>query len=137
VAEAPDAFELYSGDDALALALMAVGAVGVVSVASHWAGVEMGQMLAAFAKGDVDTARALNARLIGSYDFESTDAHPNPLPAKAACRALGLPSGQCRPPLGAAAPELEGEARLVMSRIGRARGDVDGPGAPATGGPLA
>jgi dihydrodipicolinate synthase/N-acetylneuraminate lyase len=69
-----------------------------------------------------------------SYDFESTETHPNPVPAKAACRALGLPAGQCRLPLGAAAPELDGQARLVMSRLGRH------PGASAdtrAGGPLA
>src|SRR5580658_378673 len=134
VAEAPDGFELYCGDDNMALAYLAVGAVGLVSVASHWAGVELGQMVSAFAKGDVDGARSMNARLIESFDFESTDTHPNPVPAKAACRALGLPAGQCRPPLGAAAPELDGEARLVMSRLGRTPGRaVDG----RAGGPLA
>jgi 4-hydroxy-tetrahydrodipicolinate synthase len=122
VAEAPDGFEVYCGDDNMALAFLAVGAVGVVSVASHWAGIEMGQMVSAFAKGDIDTARSLNTRLMESYDFESTDAHPNPVPAKAACRALGLPAGQCRLPLGAAAPELDGQARLVMSRLGRTPG---------------
>src|SRR5580692_4507666 len=134
VAEAPDGFEVYCGDDNLALAFLALGAVGVVSVASHWAGVEFGQMVDAFAKGDVDRARSLNARLMESYDFESSDAHPNPVPAKAACRALGLPAGQCRMPLGAAAPELDGQARLVMSRLGRTPGGVGGA---ATGGPLA
>jgi 4-hydroxy-tetrahydrodipicolinate synthase len=128
VAEAPDGFEVYCGDDNLALAFLAVGAVGLVSVASHWAGREMGRMVSAFAKGDVDAARSMNARLMESYEFESTDTHPNPVPAKAACRALGLPAGQCRPPLGAAAPELDGQARLVMSRLGRN---------PRAGGPLA
>ncbi len=134
VAESPDGFEVYCGDDSLALAFLAVGAVGVVSVASHWAGIEMGHMVSAFAKGDVDAARSLNARLMESYDFESSDTHPNPVPAKAACRALGLPAGQCRPPLGAAAPELDGQARLVMSRLGRPPGAA--ADAPA-GGPLA
>jgi 4-hydroxy-tetrahydrodipicolinate synthase len=134
VAEAPDGFEVYCGDDNMALAFLAVGAVGVVSVASHWAGLEMGQMVSAFAKGDVDTARSLNARLMESYDFESSDAHPNPLPAKAACRALGLPAGQCRSPLGAAAPELDGQARLVISRLGRTPG---GAADTRPGGPLA
>ena len=134
VAEAPDGFEVYCGDDNLALAFLAVGAVGVVSVASHWAGREMGRMVSAFAKGDVDTARSLNARLMESYEFESSDMHPNPVPAKAACRALGLPAGQCRPPLGAAAPELDGQARLVMSRLGRTPGGVTDARA---GGPLA
>jgi 4-hydroxy-tetrahydrodipicolinate synthase len=134
VAEAPDAFEVYCGDDNLALACLAVGAVGLVSVASHWAGIELAQMVGAFAKGDIDLARSLNARLIESYDFESSDAHPNPIPAKAACRALGLPAGQCRLPLGPAAPELDGQARLIMSRLGRTPG---GGGDGRAGGPLA
>jgi 4-hydroxy-tetrahydrodipicolinate synthase len=134
VAEAPDGFEVYCGDDNLALAFLAVGAVGLVSVASHWAGIEMGQMVSSFAKGDVDTARSLNARLIESYDFESSDSHPNPVPAKAACRALGLPAGQCRLPLGPAAPEFDGQARLMMWRLGRTPdGAIDG----RAGGPLA
>jgi 4-hydroxy-tetrahydrodipicolinate synthase len=131
VAEAPDGFEVYCGDDNLALAMLAVGAVGVVSVASHWAGAEMGQLVSAFAKGDLDAARSMNSRLMESYDFESSDAHPNPVPAKAACRALGLPSGQCRLPLGAAAPELDGMARMVMSHLGRSPGGAEG--APAGG----
>jgi len=134
VAEAPDGFEVYCGDDNLALAFLAIGAVGLVSVASHWAGLELGQMVSAFAKGEVETARSLNARLMESYEFESSDTHPNPVPAKAACRALGLPAGQCRLPLGAAAPELDGQARLVISRLGRTPG---GPADTRAGGPLA
>jgi 4-hydroxy-tetrahydrodipicolinate synthase len=121
----PDGFEVYSGDDALTLPLLAVGAVGVVSVASHWAGREMGEMVAAFRKGDVDAARRLNGHLVESYDFESTEAFPNPLPAKAACRALGLPVGQCRPPMGEAPPELDGEAARVITRLGTVTGAGD------------
>jgi 4-hydroxy-tetrahydrodipicolinate synthase len=118
VAHLPATFELYSGDDAMTLPLLSVGAVGVVSVASHWAGLEMGQMIAAFNKGDVDGAQALNQKLIESFHFESSESSPNPLPAKAACRCLGLPAGECRPPLGVAPPELEGEARRVLVRLG-------------------
>jgi 4-hydroxy-tetrahydrodipicolinate synthase len=115
---APDRFELYCGDDALTLPLLAVGAVGVVSVASHWAGREMGEMIAAYLKGDVEGARHANARLIDSYDFESTEEFPNPLPAKAACRAQGLSVGQCRAPMGTAPPELDAEARRLLVRLG-------------------
>jgi 4-hydroxy-tetrahydrodipicolinate synthase len=117
MARAPDWFELYCGDDALALALLALGAVGLVSVASHWAGPALASMVAAFRKGDVEGARHANARLVESFDFESTEAFPNPLPAKAACRAQGLAVGQCRPPMGAAPPELDGEARLLLNRL--------------------
>ncbi len=117
-ARAPASFEVYSGDDALTLPLLAVGAVGVVSVASHWAGRQMADMIDAFTAGEVDRACRINETLLESYDFESTERFPNPLPAKAACRAQGLSVGQCRPPMGAAPPELDGEARLLLSRLG-------------------
>lgn len=133
LAHAPGSFELYSGDDALTLPLLGVGAVGVVSVASHWVGRELGEMIAAYLKGDVEGARHANTRLIDSYDFESTDEFPNPLPAKAACRVQGLAVGQCRPPMGAAPPELDGEARRILARLG-APASVGGA---ATGGPVA
>lgn len=120
VARTPESFELYSGDDSLTLPLVAVGAVGVISVCSHWAGREMGEMVAAALKGDIETARSVNARLIESYEFESTPTFPNPMPAKAACRVLGLKVGQCRLPMGEAPPELDGEARRVLARLGGA-----------------
>src|SRR5579875_441359 len=121
-AATPAAFELYSGDDALTLPLLAVGAVGLVSVASHWIGSELGETIAAFVKGDVGGACAMNARLIPSYEFESTEQFPNPLPAKAVCRALGLRVGQCRLPLGAAPPELDLQARRLLEELGRPLG---------------
>ena len=128
---APDGFEVYSGSDGLTLALVAVGAVGCVSVESHWAGEEVAQMLAAFAKGDVEGARMANAALLESHRFQSTAAYPNPLPAKAACRALGLAVGQCRPPMGEAPAELDDMARAVLAGLGRAV-----PAAGAVGGPV-
>lgn len=114
---APSSFELYSGDDSLTLPLISIGGVGVISVCSHWSGVEMCRMVHAALDGDIETARSENARLIESFDFESTEEFPNPLPAKAACRALGLPVGQCRLPLGEAPPELEGEALRILTRL--------------------
>ena len=120
IAEAPEGFELYSGDDSLTLPLLSVGAVGVVTVAGNWAGDEMAAMVAAYGKGDVDAARVLNAQLLGSYAFESSDAFPNPMPAKAACRVLGLPAGQCRLPLGRAPRQLEEQAIDVLEHLGRA-----------------
>ena len=134
VAALDEGFELYSGDDVLTLPLLAVGAVGVVSVAGNWAGDEMGEVVAAYARGDVVAARAANARMLESYAFESSDEFPNPLPAKAACRVLGLPAGQCRPPLGAAPAELDERARLVLAHLGP---EVRAPAGACAGGPLA
>jgi 4-hydroxy-tetrahydrodipicolinate synthase len=117
LAQAPAGFELYSGDDSLTLPLLAIGAVGVIGVATHWAARPMGEMIAAFHKGDVDRARQINASLIESYDFESGELTPNPLPAKAMMRALGRPAGQCRLPMGPAPEGLEARALEVHHRL--------------------
>jgi 4-hydroxy-tetrahydrodipicolinate synthase len=117
IAEAPGDFELYSGDDAMTLPLLAVGAVGVISVASHWVGRQLGEMLSAFEKGDVATAARINAGLIPSYDFESSLDAPNPIPTKAMLRVLGLPVGQCRLPMGPAPEGLEDRARAVLADL--------------------
>ncbi|WP_419929196.1 4-hydroxy-tetrahydrodipicolinate synthase [Candidatus Poriferisocius sp.] len=99
IAQAPDDFEVYSGDDSLTLPLLSVGAVGVIGVATHWAGAEHAEMIAAFEKGDVAAARQINVSLMPSYDYETGLAAPNPIPAKAMMRLIGLPVGRCRPPL--------------------------------------
>jgi 4-hydroxy-tetrahydrodipicolinate synthase len=117
LAEAPAGFEIYSGNDGDTLPLLAIGAVGAISVESHWAGEELAEMMAAFAKGDVEHARHLNTRLVPSHRFQSTDEAPNPLPAKAMLRTLGLPAGQCRLPLGPAPEGLENTAREVFSHL--------------------
>jgi 4-hydroxy-tetrahydrodipicolinate synthase len=117
VAETPETFEVYCGDDALTLPFLAVGGVGIVSVATHWAAGTMAEMVAAFNAGDLDRARAANHRLAESYDFESSDLYPNPMPAKAACRAQGLPAGQCRLPNAEAPESLDDHARGVIDRL--------------------
>jgi len=117
VADTPDRFELYSGDDVLTLPLLAIGAVGVISVASHWAGPHFAEMIAAYAKGDVVHARNVNASLLPSCAYETGDDAPNPIPAKAMMRVLGLPVGQCRPPMGPAPDGLEDRAREVLATL--------------------
>ncbi|MBT6371748.1 MAG: 4-hydroxy-tetrahydrodipicolinate synthase [Acidimicrobiaceae bacterium] len=118
-AAAPDGFEIYSGEDALTLALLAVGAVGVVSVASHWATPETVVMMEAFFSGDVARATETNQRLVESWDFESGDLKPNPLPTKAMLKVLGLPGGDCRPPMGPEPEGLQDLARQVLAGLGR------------------
>ncbi len=118
VAATPATFELYSGNDDLTLPLLAVGAVGVVGVATHWVGPQMSEMIAAFTKGDATRAREVNATLFESFAFESSDAAPNPVPAKAMMRALGLAVGECRLPMGPAPAGLEDQARRVLAGLG-------------------
>ena len=118
VAQAPPGFEVYSGDDNMTLPLLAVGAVGVVSVAAHWIGPQFRRVIDAFLAGDLAGAIAGQAELLDSFDFESSPEFPNPLPAKAAMRALGLRVGQCRLPMGAATPELDTQAAKILAAVG-------------------
>lgn len=118
LAAAPEGFEVYSGDDNLTLPLLAVGAVGVISVASHWAGAHFKEMITAFEAGDVVRARAANTRLLDSYAFETGDATPNPIPTKAMLGHLGLPAGPCRPPMGPIPEGLADRAAAVLAGLG-------------------
>lgn len=117
IAKAPAGFEVYSGDDALTLALLAVGAVGVISVASHWAGQAFSEMVALWHKGDTEAAAAVNRRLAESYEFEASEAAPSPVPTKAMLRVLGLPAGECRLPMGPTPAGLEQRAREVWANL--------------------
>ena len=118
VGELGGALDLYSGNDGDTLPLLAVGGCGVVGVATHWVARLTADMMTAFAKGDVDTARALNTRMLPSYAFETSDAAPNPLPAKALLRTLGLPVGRPRPPMDIEPEGLEDDARSVLRDLG-------------------
>lgn len=120
IAEAPGGFELYSGDDGATLPLLSVGAVGVIGVATHWTGRLHARMFEAFVKGEVEEARRINATLLPSFAFETGDDAPNPIPAKALLRVLGLPVGQCRLPMGPAPAGLEDQARAVLEGLGEA-----------------
>lgn len=117
IAATPDDFELYSGEDAVNLPLLAVGAAGFVSVAAHWSAPEHRRLIDAYTDGDVAGARALNDALRPSYDFETGPDTPNPMPTKAMLRSLDLPAGQCRLPVGPAPASLEDRARAVLADL--------------------
>jgi 4-hydroxy-tetrahydrodipicolinate synthase len=121
IADAPDDFEVYSGDDSLTLPLLAVGAVGVVGVATHWCAAEVAELIAAFAKGDVERARRLNEALLDSFDYETGLAAPNPVPTKALLRTQGWAVGECRPPMGPTPAGLEDRAREIMAALEASR----------------
>jgi 4-hydroxy-tetrahydrodipicolinate synthase len=117
LAAAPD-LELYSGEDRLTLPLLSIGACGVVGVATHWTARLHQRLFEAFWKGDVASARQLNTRMLPSFAFESSDDAPNPMPTKAVLRRLGLPSGQCRLPIGPAPDGLDQTAAELITPIG-------------------
>jgi 4-hydroxy-tetrahydrodipicolinate synthase len=115
MSQAPADFELYSGDDGLTLAFMALGACGTIGVATHWTGAEQQAMFAAFERGDVAEARRINAALQLSYAFITSPATPSPQPTKAMMRVLGIPVGYPRPPMDQEPADLEQAARAVLA----------------------
>jgi len=122
LARTPAGFECYCGDDAMTLPLLSVGAVGLIGVATHWCGVECGEMIDQFRSGDVQGALEVARALIPSFVFESGDDAPNPVPVKAVLRVLGLPAGECRLPLGPTPAGLEERARTVLADLEAWRG---------------
>ena len=116
VAEAPGGFEVYSGNDADTLPWLSVGAVGVISVASHIAGLRMAEMLHAYWGGEPDKACRLNAELISVYDAMAVTA--NPIPVKAAMELAGHPAGPPRLPLPKATPDEVAAIRGALRSAG-------------------
>ncbi len=100
--EAPGGFVRWSGSDEVNLAMLATGAVGVVSVAAHLVGPEIAAMVDAF---PTDPARAWQLQLACQPLHRALFAEPSPAPLKGALAARGLPAGPVRGPLADASPE--------------------------------
>lgn len=115
VAETPEDFSVYSGDDVLTLPMLAVGGVGVISVASHVAGTLISEMIEAFTAGNVGEARATHLRLLKLFSL--LFAEPNPGPVKAACEIMGFTVGPPRLPMQAASEDLAVKLRDELARL--------------------
>ena len=103
LAAVSESLAVYSGQDSFTLPLMEIGAVGIVSVASHLVGDQIQDMTAAARDKDYDTARQIHDRLMPL--FQSLFVEPNPMPLKGAMSRVWRPVGDPRLPLVAPAPE--------------------------------
>jgi len=106
---------IYSGDDGLTLPMLAVGAVGVVSVASHVAGTQIRAMIEAYIEGDGAAALAQHEALIPL--FKSLFATTNPVPIKAALELDGWPVGAPRLPLTPLPEEMKTALSHAMAAL--------------------
>lgn len=97
IAETPEDFLVYSGDDSLTLPILAVGGDGVISVASHVVGKEMQEMIQAFARGKVQKAASIHRSLLPIMN--GLFAVPNPAPTKYLLNQQGISVGPVRLPL--------------------------------------
>ena len=117
-----DEIDMYSGDDSVLLPFMGIGAVGIISVAAHWAAREFVQVVESVERGDWVRAREYNERLATSYAFENGDLYPNPMPSKAALRYLGIDVGQCRLPHSESDDTLDADAAKIVAALQASRG---------------
>ncbi|MFJ8237626.1 4-hydroxy-tetrahydrodipicolinate synthase [Ureibacillus sp. NPDC094379] len=97
VNKTPEGFSLYSGDDALTLPALSVGAIGVISVAAHIIGNEMQAMIEKYQSGQFEAAAADHRNLLPI--MKALFAAPNPTPVKAALNLNGIPVGGVRLPM--------------------------------------
>jgi 4-hydroxy-tetrahydrodipicolinate synthase len=116
IAEAPDGFEVYSGDDWATFGYLCLGAVGVVSVASHLVGTQIHQMVDLIVTGDIPAARKIHEQLTPLYNAMFITS--NPIPVKAALQMLGRGCGGTRLPLVAATPDEEARVRAALEDAG-------------------
>lgn len=113
VANTPEDFLAFTGEDADALAARNVGAQGVISVASHLFGKEISQMYAANSKGDNEIAGELMRDL--TPKMKALFSHPSPSPVKAALNHVGIEVGGCRLPILALD---DAQASVLFNQLG-------------------
>ncbi|WP_153393925.1 4-hydroxy-tetrahydrodipicolinate synthase [Ornithinicoccus halotolerans] len=126
--EAPPGKTVLAGDDDIALAAIAVGCQGLVSVAANVAPRQVAALVEAARHGELETARRLDVELapLASALFCET----NPVPVKAALACLGLGTGLVRPPLAPAEPDTWARVQAALSGLGLGRASL--PTAAAT-----
>jgi 4-hydroxy-tetrahydrodipicolinate synthase len=114
----PKTFAIYSGNDEDTLPMLALGAVGVISVASHVAGSLIKDMIGAFLSGDTAKATELHLRLFPLFKALFPPASVNPCPVKCSLRLVGFDVGPVRLPLVPCDKAVEDGLRHALREVG-------------------
>lgn len=112
----PAGFEVWSGEDAWTLPMLALGATGVVSVVGNEAPDELARLVRAALRGNFREARRLHERLLPLMRANFIES--NPIPVKAALSLMGFGGDDLRPPLRPLATERRAELRIALERAG-------------------
>jgi len=112
---APEDFFLLSGDDPLAIAVMAIGGRGLISVASNAIPGEMVQIIELAEKDDLPAARRLHAWLLPFLKANFVES--NPIPIKAVMAAMGLIEETYRLPLVSPGPAARDRITTVLQDL--------------------
>ena len=111
----PDSFAIYSGEDSLTLPMLTVGAVGVVSVASHLVGNQMQEMIEKFAEGNNKRATAIQLEIFPL--LQALFITTNPIPVKTALNLQGWNLGGLRTPLCKLQLDLLEKLKIVLKEL--------------------
>ena len=114
--ERPAGFRVLSGDDAVTLPLIALGADGIISVVSNEVPAEMARMTDAALEGRWDEARSLHYRLLPLMEANFMESSPGPV--KAAMALMGLLEEQFRLPLVPVQDPTRARMRELLSELG-------------------
>jgi len=112
----PEGFRVLSGDDAMTFAMIALGADGLISVASNEAPDLMSRMVDAALEGRWDEARELHYRLLPLMDVNFVESSPGPV--KAALALMGLLEENFRLPLVPVQAGTRERVRAVLTDSG-------------------
>src|SRR5689334_14138221 len=112
----PENFRVISGDDALTLAMIALGAEGLISVASNEAPELMSRLNDEALAGNWDEARALHYKLLPLMEANFIESSPGPV--KAALALMGLIEEKLRLPLVPVQDKTRARMREILNEIG-------------------
>lgn len=115
ISQTPSAFTVYSGDDGLALPILAIGGAGIISVASHIIGNEMQEMINSFKNGQLQEAATKHRSLLPI--MRALFAAPSPSPVKAALNINGINVGGVRLPMVPLTAEEESALKSILPAI--------------------
>ena len=123
VRERPKGFRVLSGDDAITLPMLALGADGLISVASNEAPDLMSQMVDAALAGEWESARELHYRLLPLMEVNFIESSPGPV--KAALALMGLVEEELRLPLVPVEEKTRARVREVITELGLLKGTAN------------
>ena len=115
IRNAPEGFNVLSGNDDETLSLMATGAKGIISVASNIVPAEMAALAEALLDGDMAEARRIHHRL--SPLFRNCFIESNPIPVKSAMALMGLIENELRLPLVPASEHTEAVLKATLKEL--------------------
>jgi 4-hydroxy-tetrahydrodipicolinate synthase len=121
----PEHFQVFSGDDALTLPVIALGGVGIISVASNEIPREMAEMTRAALNNDWATARAIHRKYLALMQANFLES--NPLPVKAVLAMMGKIEEVYRLPL----LPMRRDTRSKLQKVATEAGLITKPAAPA------